>query len=173
MVAGLFSLLLQMHCLGFISTSEAHAFSAENQAKGAPSAPGVVKAGTAKSTGSVHEALEAYDRAFQARNVDALQQILATDIVMYEQGTKNIGRDDVLTNHLEPELRTFQEMTANFTDVRVLESEGMALITRQFSIRGKRQDRPFSIRGSETQGWIMREGGWRLTHIHLSFPPSR
>lgn len=172
--AGIFLFLLQVHGFCIITNSAAFAFSGEDQTRRAePPVPGAGTADGADTAGSVHKALEAYDRAFQARDLDALKQIFADDVVMYEQGTQNIGREDVLTNHLGPELRTFQEMTAGFSDLRVRESPGMAIINRQFSIRGKRQGRFFSIRGSETQGWVFREGRWLLAHLHLSFPSSR
>lgn len=118
------------------------------------------------------KALGEFDHAFQSRNVDALKQLFAPDIVMYEQGTQNRGRDDVLTNHLGPELSSFQELAATYSDIRVMESERMAIITRNFSIKGKRQGRFFGIRGTETQGWQLRDGRWELAHLHWSFPSS-
>lgn len=175
LVTGVLLFLLHLYGLAVITNSDAYAFNAENHDHDAvPSVSGSVTTSRTESTVSIQKALEAYDRAFQAGNLDALQQIFAHDIVMYEQGTQNIGKVDVLTNHLGPELRTFQEMTANYTDIRIRESGRMAIITRQFSLQGKRQQgRPFYFRGSETQGWELRDGRWQLTHLHLSFPPSR
>lgn len=135
-----------------------------------PTAQGTIVHPEAAPASALQSSREAYDRAFLARDIPALSRILAEDVVLYEQGGQNIGREDVLTNHLEPELRSFQELSANYSDVSVREAGDMALVTRLFSIKGKRQGRPFSIRGSETQGWILRQGRWELMHIHLSFP---
>ncbi|BBA70605.1 YybH family protein [Geobacter sulfurreducens] len=121
---------------------------------------------------ALRKALGEYDQAFQSRNIDALKQLFSPDIVMYEQGTQNRGRDDVLTNHLGPELSSFQELAATYSDIRVFESERMAIITRNFSVKGKRQGRFFGIRGTETQGWQLRDGRWELAHLHWSFPSS-
>lgn len=121
---------------------------------------------------ALRKALGEFDQAFQSRNIDALKQLFSPDIVMFEQGTQNRGRDDVLTNHLGPELSSFQELAATYSDIRVFESERMAIITRNFSVKGKRQGRFFSIRGTETQGWQLRDGRWELAHLHWSFPSS-
>lgn len=174
MIIWVFLFLLQIHGVAIITNTEAYAFGAENQIRDKDaSVSSAIPTGRSKSVVSIRKALETYDRAFQSSDIDALQQIFADDIVMYEQGTQDIGRVAVLTNHLGPELQTFQEMTADFTDLRIRESKGMAIITRQFSIKGIRQGNPFFIRGSETQGWDFREGRWQLSHIHMSFPPSR
>lgn len=126
-----------------------------------------------KAKGSINIALEAYDRAFQSRNLTALKQLMADDVVMFEQGAKNLGRDDVLNNHLGPELLSFQELSANYSDLRIRESGNMATISRQFSIKAKKQGRSLAFRGNETQSWEFREGRWELVHIHLSFPTAR
>lgn len=140
-------------------------------AEGAPK-EGVVSHSGERVSEALRKALGEFDHAFQSRNVDALKQLFAPDIVMYEQGTQNRGRDDVLTNHLGPELSSFQELAATYSDIRIMESERMAIITRNFSIKGKRQGRFFGIRGTETQGWQLRDGRWELAHLHWSFPSS-
>ena len=129
-------------------------------------------AGGAEPSGTVTKALERYDRAFQSRDMDALKQIMANDVVMLEQGTQNIGRDDVLNNHLGPELRAFRELTATYSDVRIREGKDMALVTRQFAIRAMNQNgQRLQFRGVETQGWTLQTDRWELAHIHLSFSP--
>lgn len=174
MIAWVFLILMQIHSPGIISSPTAHALSGENQiSSGVEPSPNRAAADKTGSVIPIMRALEVYNNAFQARNLDALGQIFADDIVMFEQGTQNIGKSDVLNNHLGPELRSFQELSPKYSDVRIQESNGMAIITRQFSIKGKSQGRPFVYRGSETQGWNFREGRWQLTHIHMSFLPSR
>lgn len=126
--------------------------------------------GRAEAKVNFVKALEAYDKAFQSRDLIALKKILADDVVMFEQGAQNLGREDVLNRHLGPELQSFQELTASYSNLRVRESGNMATVTRQFSIKAKKQGRPLAFRGSETQGWEFREGVWVLAHIHYSFP---
>lgn len=162
-LAAAYIFVLQIHGFGVVADSNAHAASATRE----------VSAKRAKAPVSIRETLEDYDLAFQSRNIEELQRFLADDIVMYEQGGQNIGKADVLNNHLVPELRSFQELNINHSDIRVRESAVMAIITRQFTVKGKRQDRPFFIKGCETLGWDFRKGRWQLTSIHMSFPPSR
>ena len=122
------------------------------------------------SASDIHAALKKYDMAFQTRDLTVMKQMFAEDIVLYEQGTHNSGRDDVMNRHLGPELLSFQELSAKYSGLRVQESSTMATVTRQFSIQAKRQNRPLFFQGCETQSWELREGRWLITHIHYSFP---
>ena len=122
------------------------------------------------SASDIHAALKKYDTAFQARDLTVMKQMFAEDIVLYEQGAQNSGRDDVMNRHLGPELQSFQELSARYSGLRVQESSTMATVTRQFSIQAKRQNRLLFFQGCETQSWELREGRWLITHIHYSFP---
>jgi len=131
---------------------------------------GAVLSGGVQVKEPFSKALEAYDKAFQSRDLIALKQILADDIVMFEQGAQNLGREDVLNKHLGPELQSFQALSANYSDLRIREIGNMATVTRLFFIKAMKQGRPLAFRGTESQGWECRDGRWVLAHIHYSFP---
>jgi len=122
---------------------------------------------------SLRAAVEAYNRAFLGKDLAALKALLAPDVVLYEHSVRNIGLDDVWENHLRPEVEAFEDTRGEFTDLRVWLSQGVGLITRQYSIQATMRGRPIDARGNETMGWVYRDGGWKVVHIHYSHPCPR
>jgi len=122
---------------------------------------------------SVRAAVDAYNRAFTQRDLPALKALLSPDIVLYEHSVQNIGLDDVWEHHLRPEVEAFRDMKAEFTDVRVRATPGMALVTRQYAITATMEGRPIDARGNETMVWSLHDGSWKVTHIHYSHPCPR
>lgn len=122
---------------------------------------------------NVRAAVESYNRALVGKDLAALKALLAPDIVLYEHSVRNIGLDDVWENHLRPEVAAFEGTKADFTDVRVWASNDLALVTRQYAITATMNGRPIDARGNETMGWVLRDGAWKLVHIHYSHPCPR
>ena len=139
---------------------------------GAGSALAVRAAAQSPET-AVRAAVEAYNSAMLTKNLPALKALLAPDIVLYEHSVRNIGLDDVWEHHLKPEVSAFENMRAEFTDVRVSATAEMALVTRQYSIQAMMNGKPIDAKGNETMVWVHREGAWRVAHIHYSHPCPR
>jgi uncharacterized protein (TIGR02246 family) len=121
----------------------------------------------------VRAAVEHYNRAMLTKDLPALKALLAPDIVLYEHSVRNMGLDDVWEHHLKPEVSAFENMRAEFTDVRISANSDMALVLRQYSIQATMKGKPIDARGNETMVWARREGAWRVTHIHYSHPCPR
>lgn len=81
---------------------------------------------------------------------------------------RNIGLADVWENHLAPEVSAFQNTKASFTDLKVWVANGLALVTRQYAIAATMRGREVDARGNETMGWALRDGQWKVVHIHYS-----
>jgi len=160
--AGLLLFLIQVHGFGHSVNLNLLGFETSAQA-------GVLGSGEELSE-SLGKALTAYDAAFEGRDVMALWELFSDDIVLYEQGSQNVGKEEALVKHLGPDLQAFQQMAAEFSEVRVLELAGSAIRTRQFTVKGKLPNRYFLAKGLETQNWIVEEGQWKLAHMHWSFP---
>lgn len=121
----------------------------------------------------VRAAVERYNHAFINKDLPALKDLLASDIVLYEHSVKNIGLDDVWEHHLMPEVSAFEGTRAEFTDVRVWATPDLALVTRQYAITATMKGRPIDARGNETMTWARRDGTWKVVHIHYSHPCAR
>jgi ketosteroid isomerase-like protein len=121
----------------------------------------------------VRSAVESYNRAFVGKDLAALKALLAPDVVLYEHSVRNIGLEDVWENHLRPEVAAFEGTKADFTDVRVWASNDLALVTRNYAITATMNGRAIDARGNETMGWALRDGTWKVVHIHYSHPCPR
>lgn len=130
-------------------------------------------AGAQTPEAQVRSRLAEYNTAMISKNLPALKALLAPDIVLYEHSVRNIGLDDVWEHHLQPEVAGFENMRAEFTDVRVTAMSDMALVTRQYSIQATMNGKPVDARGNETMVWVRRDGVWRVAHIHYSHPCPR
>ncbi|MFO7983649.1 MAG: HupE/UreJ family protein [Desulfuromonadales bacterium] len=159
--AGLMLFLFQMHGFGHSIDLSAFGFS-----KGAEAQTSVSES----SSIELENALAAYDRAFEERDVMALWDLFAEDIVLVEQGTQDVGRETALGKHLGPDLQSFQQLAAEYSNVQVQHINGTAIRTRYFSVKGKLPTRLFMAKGYETQNWVYRDGKWKLVHMHWSFP---
>jgi ketosteroid isomerase-like protein len=162
---GLLLFVMQIH--GFGHNINLNLFGFES------SAQAMVEPMSGENSDALKKTLSAYDEAFENRDVMALWNLFDEDIVLYEQGTQNVGREDALGKHLAPDLQAFVEMSSNFSDVRIKEMNGMAIRTRHFTVKGKLPSRYFMAQGFETQNWALREGQWKLIHMHWSFPVGR
>ena len=129
--------------------------------------------GQADQEAALRAAVERYNRAFLGKDLVSLKALLAPDVVLYEHSVRNIGLDDVWEHHLKPEVEGFQDLRGEFTDMRVWVSGGVGLVTRQYSIQAVMQGRPIDARGNETMGWTLRNGEWKVVHIHYSHPCPR
>lgn len=160
--AGLVLLVFQLHGFGhsinfnfpgFEPTAQAQTFSSDQN-----------------RSRSLQESLSRYDKAFVNRDIMALWEMFADDIILYEQGGQDFGRNNALGKHLGPDLKAFVDMSADFTNTKLLEFGNTAVRTRQFDVTGKLPNRFFRSRGLETQNWAIQGGSWRLVHMHWSFP---
>lgn len=118
-------------------------------------------------------AIEKYDRAVQAKDVETVRGLLAPDVLLYEHSVRNDGLQDVFENHLKPEITEFEDMKMEFSDVRITPGSDLALLTRQYKIQGKLRGREINAAGNETMAWKRVGPDWKIIHIHYSHPCPR
>jgi len=121
----------------------------------------------------VDAALARYDQAFRGKDVATIRNLLADDVLLYEHSVRNDGLADVFDNHLKPEISGFEDMKAEFTDVRITPGADLALVTRRYKIEGKLQGRDIAAAGNETMVWKKVGSEWKIAHIHYSHPCPR
>ena len=121
----------------------------------------------------VEEALQEYNNAFRAKDVAAIRNLLAEDVLLYEHSVKNDGIEDVYGHHLKPEIEAFEGLQLDFSDVRITQADDMALVTRDYKVKGKLGERMIDAKGNETMVWRQINGNWKIIHIHYSHPCPR
>ncbi|MCI0486587.1 MAG: nuclear transport factor 2 family protein [Blastocatellia bacterium] len=122
---------------------------------------------------SVAAAVEKYNQAFRSKDVATIRGLLADDVLLYEHSVRNDGLADVFEKHLKPEILEFEDMKAEFSDVRITPGADLALVTRQYKIQGKFRGRDITATGNETMVWKKVGGEWKIAHIHYSHPCPR
>lgn len=131
------------------------------------------QAQTPATDSQLKAAIEKYEQAFRSKDVETVKGLLAPDVLLYEHSVRNDGLQDVFENHLKPEIMEFQDLQLDFSDVRVTPGAELALVTRQYRVRGKLGERVIDATGNETMVWKKVTGSWKIAHIHYSHPCPR
>ena len=117
---------------------------------------------------SVRKTLDAYDQAVAKKDVETVRNLLAPDLLLYEHSVRNDGTKDAFENHLKPEILEGEGLQLSFADLRITASPELALVTRQYRVRGTFEGKAIDSTGNETQVWRNTDGQWKLLHIHYS-----
>jgi len=94
--------------------------------------------------------------------------MLAPELLLYEHSVRNDGAKDAFENHLKPEILEGDGLQLSFSDLRVTASSELAVVTRQYRVRGTFQGKAIDSTGNETQAWKKADGHWKIIHIHYS-----
>jgi ketosteroid isomerase-like protein len=117
---------------------------------------------------SVRRAVDAYDQAVAKKDVETVKKLLAPEMLLYEHSVRNDGAKDAFENHLKPEILEGDGLQLSFSDLRVTENSGLALVTRQYRVKGTFDGKAIDSAGNETQVWKKTDEGWKILHIHYS-----
>ncbi len=133
----------------------------------------------ADETAAIRAFLEAYDRAFVARDLDRLAAFYHPEVTIFEGGGVNRGWADYRDHHLGPELAEFEGLEFSHSEIspRLLGSDARsAYVTSEYRLKARIKEREIDAAGLETLVLVRDEGGaWRIRHSHTSSrrrPPS-
>jgi ketosteroid isomerase-like protein len=119
---------------------------------------------------SVKAFIEAYDRAFNAKDMNRLALFYHPDVTIFEGGYVNTGWVDYRDNHLGPELREMDDLQFSHLDVvsHIL-SDATAYVTAEYRLKTKIDSKPVDAEGLETLILIGgADGAWKIRHSHTS-----
>jgi ketosteroid isomerase-like protein len=123
--------------------------------------------------GQIEKVLATYDQAVAKKDVETVRNLLAPELLVYEHSVRNDGAQDAFQNHLKPEILEGEGLQLSSSDVRITTSADLALVTRQYRVRGTFQGRTIDASGNETQAWKRTNGEWQLVHLHYSHACSK
>ena len=115
--------------------------------------------------------LDAYDEAFNAKDLQRLGAFYHPDVTIYEGGGIDNGWAAYRDKHLGPELEAFENLQFGHTDrnVHVLGDGRTAYVTSLYFIKAKMGDRTIDSGGLETLVLVKDAGGaWKIRHTHTS-----
>ena len=137
-------------------------------------AAGTVSQGRAHDSDSqLTDSLQKYDMASAKRDVETVKSLLAPEILVYEHSVRNDGLQDAFENHLKPEILESEGLQLDYSDVRITAGTDLALVTRQYKIHGKVQEKEINAGGNETMVWQRKGADWKIVHLHYSHPCPR
>ena len=115
--------------------------------------------------------LDAYDEAFNAKDLERLGTFYHPGVTIYEGGGIDNGWAAYRDKHLGPELKAFENLQFGHTDrkVHVLGDGRTAYVTSLYFIKAKMGERTVDSGGLETLVLVKDGGGaWKIRHTHTS-----
>ena len=119
---------------------------------------------------SVKAFVEAYDHAFNAKDLARLAELYHPEVTIFEGGHVNTGWVDYRDNHLGPELNEMADLRLAHVDVvpHVL-SDGVSYVTAEYRLKATIEGKVVESEGLETMVLLKgSEGVWRIRHSHTS-----
>jgi len=88
----------------------------------------------------------------------------------FESGGQNVGLDDLIVNHVEPEKDALYYLELNFLNIDVNVDGDFAWATADTEVKGKvkRNDYEFDKTGYQTFLFKRIENSWKVLHTHSS-----
>lgn len=119
----------------------------------------------------IEQWLNAYDAAFNAKDLEKLATFYHPDVTIYEGGGIDNGWADYRDTHLGPELKAFENLQFGHTDrkIHILGDGNTAYVTSLYFIKAKMGERMLDSGGLETLVLIKgADGAWKIRHTHTS-----
>ena len=125
----------------------------------------------ADDSAHIEKWLDAYDAAFNAKDLQKLGSFYHPDVTIYEGGGIDNGWAAYRDKHLGPELKAFENLQFGHTErkVHVLSDGKTAYVTSLYFIKAKMGERMIDSGGLETLVLVKDESGaWKIRHTHTS-----
>lgn len=126
------------------------------------------------NTAAIESWVQAYDAAFNAKDLEKLGTFYHPDVTVYEGGGINNGWADYRDRHLGPELKAFENLQFSHSAVKVnpLADGSVAYVTANYSLKAKMGERDVDSGGLATYVLIKgADGTWKIRHSHTSSRP--
>ncbi len=131
-------------------------------------APALANPGEAKVLATV----EAYHRAFEQRDLEALRPLFDPDLLVFEAGGIDRGRDAYLGHHLGPELKELSAWKTSGMAMQAHVLGDLAYVTCAFTYEAAFSSGKMT-RGQATETLVLAsvKGSWVIRHLHWSSRP--
>ena len=112
--------------------------------------------------------VDGWHAALRGDRREAVLELMATDVTVYESGEAENNRDEYAGHHLDADMSFARATTTTIEDRRVVEMGQAALVLSRTATAGAFEGKPVSSRGVETMVLRRVDGEWRNAHIHWS-----
>ncbi len=117
----------------------------------------------------IQAVVKAYHEAMARKDVDALKNLFHPDLVVFEAGGVDKGRDAYLEHHLGPELKELKSWTYGPMETSVLTGDPTSVVLCSFTYEAALDSGKIS-KGKATESMVLTRTaeGWRIRHLHWS-----
>ena len=114
--------------------------------------------------------LQAFERAFVAKDLDKLASFYHPQVTIFEGGGVNNGWIDYRDRHIGPELKAFENLQFEHRNivVHVLTGGTVAYVTSEYALKARANGRDVDSGGLETLVLVNNGGSWKIRHSHTS-----
>lgn len=123
---------------------------------------------TSPEAARVVDWLAAYDRAFNAKDLQQLATFYHPDVTIFEGGGVNNGWADYRDHHLGPELKTMENLQFSHGNLVVHMLGDAAYVTSEYALKARVNGRDVDTGGLETLVLVKVGDGWKIRHSHTS-----
>lgn len=115
------------------------------------------------------DTVDAFHYALRAGDRNKVLELLAADVLVFEQGRLERSRAEYARSHLHEDM-SFSAATQRTVSRRSVKLQGNTAVVMSVNrIRGKFNSKPVDLTTDETMILQRTAGKWRIVHIHWSF----
>lgn len=114
------------------------------------------------------EIVDSFHKAIRQGDRDRALDLLASDVVIYEQGFAEFDRKEYSGDHLAADLEFQKHVTRSITWRQVFEDRGYAFVISEYRITGNYSGTAVNLASTETMVLRRNADGWKIAHIHWS-----
>lgn len=133
------------------------------------SLPGLALAADPPPAPDPAETVDAFHYALKAGDRKKVLELLAADVLVFEQGRLEQSRNEYAKRHLKEDM-SFSAVTKRTVARRAVQLvRDVAWVTSVNRVTGKVNNREINLTTDETMVLRRVAGRWRIVHIHWSF----
>ncbi len=128
----------------------------------------LLTAGAAHAQQTPQQVVAAFHGAMAKGDTQAMLNLLAPDVVIFEAGGAEMNRDEYRTHHLGADVAFARTTERKVVDSQAKTAGNAAWVLTRTTSTGTFQGKPVDSRGVETMVLRKTPQGWRIVHIHWS-----
>jgi ketosteroid isomerase-like protein len=123
------------------------------------------------ATASPAAAVEAFHAALTRGDASTAADLLAEDVVIFEEGEAEASKSAYMASHLPADIAFLSQVKEEVTSQSQQQSGNLAWVISRGTLQGSYDGKPVRRQTTETMVLRRADGGWRIVHAHWSSSP--
>lgn len=116
---------------------------------------------------------ERFSDALSSGDLETVEQLLATDVLILETGGAERSREEYLGHHAISDAKFLKGTHRELLRRRARSAGDLVWIGSESELHAKKEGKPLTLLSTETMVLRQTPEGWRIAHIHWSSRPKR